>query len=101
MRKGQSILTIAFYFLMFLLVAWIVLKAVGILQSPLIVELSPFAFLGLLIYIERLGTRRYIDKSIRNAISPVERRLNRIENRLTRLEAKLEMILQFLKIKKK
>ncbi len=86
---------------MSLLITWIILKAVGILQSPPIVELSPFAFLGLLIYIERLGTRRYIDKSIKSAINPVEEKLNSIENRLIKFEVKIEMILHFLKIKKK
>ena len=95
--KGQSFFTVAFYVLMFLLIAWIVLKAVGILQSPTFVELSPFAFLGLLIYIERLGTRRYLDKRF----GELDKRFQSIETRLTRLEAKVEMILHFLKIKKK
>jgi len=87
---------VVFWILFSGLVAYIVLKASGFIQSPPLVELSPFALVALLIIV----IRGDIKKDINDSIQPLKELINNINNRLSKLEGITETILHLSKRKK-
>lgn len=79
MKVNLRLADMLFWVLIALLFLWIILKGLGIIGSPKLVELTPYGLLGLLLLV------------FRYEISGLEHRLkNKIETRTNRIEEKLD-----------